>query len=49
LAAIDALPDSAKSLTAAWSKKAAAREAALAASRQIAADALAALATPAAR
>jgi hypothetical protein len=49
LTAIDALPDSAKSLTAAWSKKAAAREAALAASRQIAADALAALATPAAR
>jgi Mitochondrial inner membrane protein len=49
LAAIDALPDSAKSLTAAWSKKAAAREAALATSRQIAADALAALATPAAR
>jgi hypothetical protein len=49
LAAIDALPDSAKSLTAAWSKKAAAREAALAASRQIASDALAALAMPAAR
>ncbi len=49
LAAIGALPDSAKSLTAAWSKKAAAREAALAASRQIASDALAALATPAAR
>jgi len=49
LAAIDALPDSAKSLTTAWNKKAAAREAALAASRQIAADALAALATPAAR
>jgi hypothetical protein len=49
LTAIDALPDPAKSLTAAWSKKAAAREAAFAASRQIAADALAALATPAAR
>jgi hypothetical protein len=49
LAAIDALPDSAKSLIAAWRKKAAAREAALAASRQIAADALAALDTPAAR
>jgi hypothetical protein len=49
LAAIDALPDSAKSLTTAWSKKAAARETALAASRQIAADALAALAMPAAR
>jgi hypothetical protein len=49
LADIDALPDSAKSLAAAWGKKAAAREAALAASRQIASDALAALATPAAR
>ena len=49
LATIDTLPDSAKSLAAALSKKAAAREAALAASRQIAADALAALATPAAR
>jgi hypothetical protein len=49
LAAIDALPVSAKSLTAAWSKKAAAREAALVASRRIAADALAALATPTAR
>jgi hypothetical protein len=49
LAAIDALPDSAKSLAAAWSKKAAAREAALAASRQIAGDALAALGTPPAR
>jgi hypothetical protein len=49
LAGIEALPDSAKSLAAAWAKKAAAREAALAASRQIASDALAALATPAAR
>jgi hypothetical protein len=48
LAAIDALPDSAKSLAAAWGKKAAACEAALAASRQIASDALTALAkTPA--
>jgi hypothetical protein len=49
LADIDALPDSAKSLATAWSKKAAAREAALAASRQIASDALTALATPPAR
>jgi hypothetical protein len=49
LADIGALPDSAKSLAAAWSKKAAAREAALAASRQIAGDALAALGTPPAR
>jgi len=49
LAAIDALPDSAKSLAAAWRKKAAACEAALAASRQIASDALTALAKPPAR
>lgn len=49
LAAIDALPDSAKSLAAAWGKKAAASEAALAASRQIASDALTALAKPPAR
>jgi hypothetical protein len=49
LAAIDALPDSAKSLAAAWGKKAAACEAALAASRQIASDALTALAEPHAR
>ncbi len=49
LAAIDALPDSAKSLAAAWGKKAAACEAALAASRQIASDALTALAKPYAR
>jgi hypothetical protein len=49
LAAIDALPDSAKSLAAAWGKKAAACEAALAASRQIASDALTALAKPHAR
>jgi len=44
LADLNALPDAAKPLAAAWSKKAAAREAALAASRQVAADALAALA-----
>jgi hypothetical protein len=49
LADINALPDPAKSLAAAWSKKAAAREAALAAGRQIAADALAALGKPPAR
>lgn len=41
---LNALPDGAKSLAAAWSKKAASREAALAASRKIAGDALAALA-----
>ncbi len=46
---IDALPDAAKLLAAAWSKKAATREAALAASRQIAADALAALGQSSAR
>jgi hypothetical protein len=46
---INALPDAAKPLTAAWNKKAAAREAALAASRQIAAEALAALAQSSAR
>jgi hypothetical protein len=46
---INALPDSAKSLADAWSKKAAAREAALAASRQIVSDALAALGKPPAR
>ena len=49
LADINALPDAAKPLAAAWSKKAAAREAALAASRQIAAEALAALAQASAR
>jgi hypothetical protein len=49
LADINALPDAAKPLAAAWSKKAAAREAALAASRQIAAEALAALAQSSAR
>ena len=43
---INALPDPAKSLADAWSKKAAAREAALAASRQIVADTLAALGKP---
>ena len=46
---INALPDAAKPLAAAWSKKVTAREAALAASRQIAADALAALAQSGAR
>jgi hypothetical protein len=49
LADIDALPDAAKPLAAAFGKKAAAREAALAASRQIAAEALAALAQSSAR
>jgi hypothetical protein len=49
LADINALPDAAKPLIAAWSKKAAAREAALAASRQIAAETLAALAQASAR
>jgi hypothetical protein len=49
LADINALPDAAKPLAGAWSEKAAAREAALAASRQIAAEALAALAQASAR
>jgi hypothetical protein len=49
LADIGALPDAAKPLAAAWSKKAATREAALAASRRIAAEALAALAQSSAR
>jgi hypothetical protein len=49
LADIDALPESAKSLAADWVKKAAAREAALAASRHIATDALASLGKPAAQ
>ena len=49
LADFNALPDAAKPLAAAWSKKAGAREAALAASRKIAVDALAALAQPSAR
>jgi hypothetical protein len=44
-----ALPDAAKPLTADWVKKAQAREAAIAASRRIAADALAALSKPAAQ
>jgi hypothetical protein len=42
-AALNTLPDAAKPLAAAWSKKAADREAALSASREIAAGALAAL------
>jgi hypothetical protein len=46
---LNALPDAAKPLAEPWSKKAAAREAALAASRKIAADALAALAQPSGR
>jgi hypothetical protein len=46
---IDALPDSAKSLAAPWRMKAAARNVAIAASRQIASDALAALGKPPAR
>jgi hypothetical protein len=46
---IKTLPDSAKSLADAWSRKAAAREAALTASRQIVSDALAALGKPPAR
>jgi hypothetical protein len=49
LADLNALPDAAKPLAAAFIKKAAAREAALAASRQIAADALAALTQSSAR
>jgi hypothetical protein len=49
LADLNALPDAAKPLAADWSKKAASREAALAASRQIAADAVAALAQSSAR
>jgi len=46
---IAALPDAARPLVADWVKNAAARDAAIAASRQIAATALAALATPAAQ
>jgi hypothetical protein len=46
---LSALPDRAKPLAEAWSKKAATRDAALAASRKIAADALAALAQPSTR
>ena len=47
LADIARLPDSARALTASWVKKAEAREAALAAGRRIAADALAAIGRPA--
>jgi hypothetical protein len=47
LADIARLPDAARALAADWVKKAEAREAAIAASRRIAADALAALARPA--
>jgi hypothetical protein len=49
LADIARLPDDARTLGASWVKKAQAREAAIAASRRIAADALAALAKPAAQ
>jgi hypothetical protein len=49
LADLNALPEAAKQLAAAWSKKAGAREAAVAASRQIAVDALAAIAQSSAR
>jgi hypothetical protein len=45
---ITSLPDKAKPLAADWVKKAQARDAAIAASRRIAADALAALTKPAA-
>jgi len=45
---IASLPDDAKALAAGWVKKAQAREAAIAASRRIAADAVAALGKPAA-
>ncbi|HKM87467.1 MAG TPA: hypothetical protein VJX48_02575 [Xanthobacteraceae bacterium] len=47
LAGIARLPDATRALTAAWVKKAEAREAAIAASRRIAADALAVLGRPA--
>ncbi len=46
---IAALPDRAKALTADWAKRAQARETAIAASRNISADALAALSKPAAQ
>jgi hypothetical protein len=49
LSELNKLPDAAKPLAEAWSKKATAREGAIAASRQIAADALAALAQSSAR
>jgi len=48
-AGLNALPDAARPLAEAWSKKADARDAAVAASRKIAADALAALAQPSSR
>jgi hypothetical protein len=44
---LDALPESTKPITADWVKKAQARDAAIAASRRIATDALAALGKPA--
>ena len=47
LASIARLPESARALAASWLKKAEAREAAIAASRRIAADALAAIGRPA--
>ena len=47
LAGIARLPESARAPAASWVKKAEAREAAIAASRRIAADALAALGRPA--
>jgi hypothetical protein len=47
LADVARLPDAAHTLAASWVKKAEAREAAIAASRRIAADALAALSKPA--
>ena len=47
LAGIARLPESARALAASWVKKAEAREAAIAASRRIAADALAAIGRPA--
>jgi hypothetical protein len=46
---IAALPDRIKPLTADWAKKAQAREDAIAASRNISADALAAISKPAAQ
>jgi hypothetical protein len=49
LADLNGLPEAAKPVAAAWSKKAGAREAAVAASRKIAVDALAALAQSSAR
>ena len=49
LSDIAALPDHAKSLAADWAKKAQAREAAIAASQTIAADALSSLSKPAAQ